>query len=269
MCVTGPASSTGVMSDGGLRFSKAGLGYATFAGVGTFAQRAVVADGSCVKIDESIPLELAALASCGVLTGWGSSVRAGRTSPGETVAVVGVGGVGANAVAGAAQAGAAAVIAVDPNPQKQLLAREFGATHTFGSAEEAGRVAAELNPSAGGADLVVVTASSLSADLVRSSFYLAGRCGRIVLSSMASGPVDLSIPGMDLVGDEKQLIGASYGSCNPHSDIPLVLSMAMAGRLPMERLITGRYELDDIAIGYEHLLSGVAIRGLIEHQSPT
>jgi alcohol dehydrogenase (nicotinoprotein) len=266
-CEAQKATANGTLADGTYRFNGPAGEYASFAGVATFANFAVVQDGSCVKVDPSIPLELAALASCGVLTGWGAAVRAGGTQPGETVAVVGAGGIGVSAMMGALNAGAANVIVVDPMEQKRAFALSVGATQAFATAAEARIAATDLNPTAEGADVVVVAAGTLSAAVVSDAFSIAGLGGRIVVASMSGKDDELRIPGMALVGGEKRLIGTMYGSTNPHSDIPLVLDLATRGRLPLSRMISGRYSLDQITQGYIDLAAGRNIRGVLEHDS--
>jgi alcohol dehydrogenase (nicotinoprotein) len=266
-CEAQKATAKGTLADGTYRFSGPAGEYANFAGVATFANFAVVQDGSCVKIDPSIPLEVAALASCGVLTGWGAAVRAGGSQPGETVAVVGAGGIGVSAVMGAVNAGAANVIVVDPIERKRTFALSVGATEAFATATEARIAATELNPSAEGADVVVVAAGTLNAGVVSDAFSIAGLGGRIVVVSMSGKDDELRIPGMGLVGSEKRLIGTMYGSTNPHSDIPLVLDLANRGKLPLSKLISGRYSVDEISQGYLDLAAGRNIRGILEHDS--
>lgn len=266
-CENTAQSGAGRLPDGTLRFRGPRGEYANFAGVATFADHAVVAEGSAVRIDPSIPLDLGALASCGVLTGWGAAVRAGKVQVGETVAVVGAGGIGINAVIGAAQGGAANVIAVDPLASKRDFALSIGATHAAADATAAQQLAADLNPRAGGADLAIVAAGTLNADVVRDAFDIAGKRGRVVIASMTGENDELRLPGMSWIGAEKRVIGTLYGSCNPHTDIPLVLDLAVRGRLPLDRLISRRYPLTDIAAGYGDLASGRNIRGVIDHSA--
>ena len=268
MCVV-TASTTGIgtLPDGTFRYHGPAGEYANWAGIATLGNYAVVSEASCVKIDSSIPLDVAALTSCGVLTGWGAAVRAAETRPGETVVVFGAGGVGVNAVMGAVQAGAGHVLVIDPVAAKRSFATELGATHAFASAGEARHAAADLNPRAGGADVVIIAASHIGNGVMNDALMLAGVRARVVIASITGGSDEVTIPAMALVNGELRLIGTSYGSCNPHADIPLVLELARAGSLPLARLITSRYALDDVAVGYADLLAGRNIRGLVEHDS--
>jgi S-(hydroxymethyl)glutathione dehydrogenase/alcohol dehydrogenase len=265
LCVEAGPANVGRLPDGTFRFRLDGRDYGTYGGVATFAERSVVAQGSAVRIDPSIPLELAALASCSVLTGWGAVMRAGSLLPGETVIVIGAGGIGLNAVMAAATGGAAAVIAVDTLARKRDFALEVGATHAVASAQEAREIAVSLRPDVGGADLAVVATSVLDAKIGRAAFDAIGRHGRVILAAVAVGDVTLEFPAGALVGDQKRVIGTMYGSTNPHADIPAVLDLATAGRLPLRRLISETYALDDIRTGYRDLRAGTNIRGLIRH----
>ena len=127
----------GCLQDETFRFHRNGEDYGGFCALGTFSDHTVVSEYSCVRIDDDIPFEVACLVGCGVTTGWCSSVRAGETRPGETVVIMGVGGVGINAVQGAAYAGARDVVAIDPNRFKLDAARRLGATHAFSDVDEA------------------------------------------------------------------------------------------------------------------------------------
>src|SRR5262249_29617476 len=151
LCESGGRANIGQMADGTFRFkgpaggagaSFPAEGFGGFCGIGTFSQYAVVSENACVKVDPQIPLRVVALVSCGVLTGWGSVVNTAQTKIGDTVVVVGAGGIGLNAVQGARLAGAAAVIAVDPVEAKRELALRLGATHAVATAKEAGQPAA-------------------------------------------------------------------------------------------------------------------------------
>lgn len=227
----------------------------------------MVATGFLVRIPRDAPLRFGAPVSCAVMTGWGAVNRAGELHAGEAVVVFGAGGIGINAVMGAARGEASAVISVDPLENKRALALELGATHAFASAEEAQQAAADLNPTAGGADLVVVAAGTLDANVVRAAFDVAGTRGRIVVVAMTEGNDELRVPGMTLIGREKRLVGSQYGSCDPSVDIPMLVDLAMRGELPLDRLITALYPLDDIIEGYADLAAGRNIRGVIEHAS--
>jgi S-(hydroxymethyl)glutathione dehydrogenase/alcohol dehydrogenase len=153
--------------------------------LGTFAEYACVAEASVIKVDPDLPLEAVALVSCGVATGWGSATKRADVRPGDTVVVVGVGGIGINAVQGAAAAGAKRVIAVDPVEFKREKAMELGATHTFASMEEAFPAVTEMTWGQM-ADKVIMTPGVLYGDMMQLGTALAGKGGTIVVTAIAT-----------------------------------------------------------------------------------
>ncbi len=276
-CVSGRANlcqssgSGGKMADGSFRFHGAGPaipaeGLGGFCGLGTFSQHAVVSQNSCVKVDPAIPLAAVALVSCGVLTGWGAAVYTARTRIGDTVVVIGAGGIGQNAVQGARQAGAAVIIAVDPVLAKRELALTLGATHAVATVPESAAVAAAQNPVAKGADTVIVAVGNLTSATVTDAFRAAGRGGTVVIAGLSHDPMELNvqIPGTVLAATERRVVGCFFGSTNPVRDVPLLLGEYQRGRLQLDQLISRRYQLDEVSAGYADLASGRNVRGLIE-----
>lgn len=241
-------------------------GIGSFCSLGTFSQYAVVSRNSCVPVDKSVPLSAVALVSCGVLTGWGAAVRTAGTRVGDTVVVVGTGGVGLNAVQGARHAGASTIIAVDPVQAKRDLAISLGATDAAPTVPEAAKLAVAANPSAHGADVVIVTVGNLTAELVSQAFKATGRGGTLVIAGMSHDvfEVNVQIPGSVLVATERRVVGSFFGSCNPSADVPLLLGLYQRGQLALDQLISGRYELAEITTGYADLASGRNARGVIE-----
>jgi S-(hydroxymethyl)glutathione dehydrogenase/alcohol dehydrogenase len=235
--------------------------------LGTFSEYVVVAEESLIKIEDAIPFHAASLVSCGVTTGWGSATVCAGTEPGDTVVVVGIGGVGMNAVQGARAAGARHVVGVDPIAFKRDSAASFGATHTSPSAHEAIELVRELTRGVM-ADRVVVTASVVHVDLVPLAMMLTRKGGTCVLTgitptSEASVPLSL----LDMVNSSKHLKGALYGGMNPRASMPMLLSMYQAGALKLDELVTRRYRLDQINDAIADLREGRNIRGVIEFQS--
>jgi alcohol dehydrogenase (nicotinoprotein) len=233
--------------------------------LGTFSQYAVLSEASVVKIEDDIPLELAALVSCGVPTGFGSAVKAGEVRPGDTTVVYGVGGVGANALQGASIAGARYVIAVDPVEFKRTSAATFGATHAVATAEEAHALARELTWGVG-ADQAIVTMGVVTEDVVSAAFAAVRKRGIVVLTGLAGpGAKTVHVSGFELALFEKRLQGALFGSSNPFDDIPRILDLYRAGKIKLAELITTRYSLDQVNEGYEDMMAGRNIRGVIIH----
>ncbi|MFV9634993.1 NDMA-dependent alcohol dehydrogenase [Mycobacterium neumannii] len=231
--------------------------------VGTFSEYVVASERSLVKINDWVPLEAASLVSCGVTTGFGSGSVAAGTEPGDTVVVVGVGGIGMNAVQGAKVAGAKHIVAVDPNEFKREIAPTFGATHTAVDAGSALELVKEITWGVM-ADRVVLTPGVVPADLVMVALMLLRKGGTCVLTGMAKVSdlmVPLSLP--DMVSSCKTLKGVLYGEMNPREAMPRLLSMYEAGTLKLDELITQKYKLDDINEAMKDLRSGSNIRGVI------
>jgi NDMA-dependent alcohol dehydrogenase len=271
LCESRGRSNVGAMSDGSFRFhgqspAFPAEGIGSFCGLGTFSQYAVVSRNSCVPVGKNAPLSAVALVSCGVLTGWGAAVRTAGTRPGDTVVVIGTGGVGLNAVQGARHAGASTIIAVDPVQAKRDLAVSLGATDAAATVPEAAKLAAAANPVAHGADTVIVTVGNLSAEIVSQAFRATGRGGALVIASMSHDTfeVNVQIPGTVLAATERRVVGSYFGSCNPAADVPLLLGLYQRGQLALDQLISGRYGLADITAGYADLASGRNARGVID-----
>jgi NDMA-dependent alcohol dehydrogenase len=235
-----------------------------FAQLGTFAEYAVLSERSVIKIDASIPFHAASLVSCGVSTGWGSATVSAGTEPGDTVVVIGTGGVGMNALQGARAAGATYVVGVDPLENKRDSAKIFGATHTVASAEEALPLVRDIT-SGVMADRVVLTAGVVHTDLIPLAMTLIRKGGTCVVTGITpfSEPmVPLAL--QEMVLSAKQLKGAIYGGMNPRTSMPMLLSMYQAGALKLDELVTHHYRLDQINEAFADLREGRNIRGIIE-----
>ena len=231
-----------LLADGTFRFhDDGGADLGGFCMLGTFAERAVVSQNSCVPIEADIPFDVAALTGCGVPTGWGTAVYAAGVRAGETVVIFGAGGVGSNAVQGARYAGAANVIVVDPVAFKRENALAFGATHAFASAAQA---------------QVVDQAAAIVGKGCQVTITSVGRSAEKQIQLAANGSV---------VGWQRRIQGHVFGMCNPLNDIPRLLRLYRAGQLKLDELITRRYTLDDINAGYQDLDDGKIIRGVITH----
>lgn len=231
--------------------------------VGTFGEHTVVNEASCIKIEKDIPLDKAALVGCGVTTGWGSATYAAEVKSGETVVIIGCGGVGMNAVQGAAMAGARHVIAVDPVEFKREQSQVFGATHTASSMEEATELVMELTWGAM-ADKAIITVGEGDGTLIAPAMAIISKGGRVVHTSVA--PImdtEVTMSLFDLTLMQKQLVGSIFGSANPRRDIPRLLRMYQEGTLKLDELITNTYTLDDINVGYQAMRDGENIRGMV------
>jgi len=253
----------GMITDGTPRHFLNGEPVLLMAKLGTFSEYACVAEASVIKVDPDLPLDAVALVSCGVATGWGSATKRAEVRPGDTVVVVGVGGIGINAVQGAAMAGAKRVIAVDPVEFKREKAMEFGATHTFASMEEA---LPEVGAMTWGqmADKVIMTPGVLYGDMMQLGTALAGKGGTIVVTAIAPmTQTESSVNLFEIAMWNKEIKGTIFGSLNPRHDIPALLGLYREGQLKLDELITRRYTLDEINEGYEDMRQGKNIRGVI------
>jgi S-(hydroxymethyl)glutathione dehydrogenase/alcohol dehydrogenase len=231
--------------------------------IGTFGEYTVCAEASCIKIEPDIPLDKAALVGCGVTTGWGSAVYAAGVQPGETVVVVGCGGVGMNAVQGAAMAGASHVIAIDPVEFKREQAQVFGATHSAPSIEEAVALVTDLTWGVM-ADKVISTMGVGDGHLVDSILTLCAKGGRTVWTNVAGiNDTEVTLNLFNLTLLEKQLVGSIFGSANPRRDIPRLLRLYQEGKLKLDELITATYPLRDINVGYQDMRDGKNVRGMV------
>ncbi|WP_028935826.1 NDMA-dependent alcohol dehydrogenase [Pseudonocardia spinosispora] len=240
-----------------------GVPVGQMAGLATFSEYTTVDVNSAVRIPRDVPLDKACLLGCGVGTGWGSAVNSAGVQVGDTVIVMGVGGVGINAVQGAAHAGAAHVLAVDPVGFKRELAEQLGATHSFSGIEEAAEVARQLT-NGQGADSAVVAVGVTTGEHVGQAFTAIRKAGTVVVTGIGSStemapPISL----MDLTLSQKRLQGSLFGACSPSKDIPRQLELYQAGRLKLDELITRTYTLDEVAQGYEDMHAGKLVRGVI------
>ncbi|AFM16190.1 oxidoreductase, Rxyl_3153 family [Mycolicibacterium chubuense NBB4] len=253
-----------MVTDGTTRRHVGGEDLTAMGQLGTFAEYAVLAEESVIRIDESIPLEAASLVSCGVTTGWGSGTVGVGTQPGDVVVIVGTGGVGINAVQGARTAGADVVIAVDPVEFKRDTAKFFGATDTCPSMEEAFPMVRELT---GGvmADRVVLTPSVLTPEMLMPALMLTRKGGTCLITAVPRFEIS-SVPMLlvDLLNSCKTLKGMIYGGMNPRASMPMLLSMYRNGHLKLDELITRRYRLEQINEAYADLREGRNIRGVLE-----
>lgn len=259
----GLAFQRGMITDGTVRARVRGEEVNLMAKLGTFSEHTVVAEASLIKVDQDLPLSAVALVSCGVATGWGSAVHRGEVQAGDTVVVVGIGGIGINAVQGAKMAGAKRVIAVDPVEFKREKAMEMGATHTFSSMAEAIPAVTEMTWGQM-ADKVIMTPGVLHGEMMEEGMALVGKGGTCVvtaISPMTSTTASISL--FQLAMWNKEIKGTIFGSGNPRYDIPNLLGMYREGTLKLDELITKTYSLDQINEGYQDMRDGKNIRGVI------
>ncbi|HTR69512.1 MAG TPA: NDMA-dependent alcohol dehydrogenase [Mycobacteriales bacterium] len=243
--------------------SKDGRDLGTMTALGTFAPYTVVSVDSVVKIDKDIPLQRAALVGCGVTTGWGSATYAADVQSGETVAVIGVGGIGMSAVQGAAMAGARHVVAIDPVEWKRDKALTLGATHVAASMEEAMPVISEITRGAM-ADKAILCVGLAEGSQVAPMMSMIKKAGRGVVTAVANMmAMDAQINLFEFAMQRKELVGTIFGNANPRVDIPRLLGLYMDGKLKLDEMVTTEYTLDQINQGYQDMRDGKNIRGVI------
>jgi alcohol dehydrogenase (nicotinoprotein) len=263
LCDNGAFLMQGTMLDGTQRLHARGVGMGGVDLLGTFSQWNVIPDSAIVKIDESLPLDTMAILACGVPTGWGSAVYAADTQPGDVTVVYGIGGIGINAVQGAKHAGARMIVAVDPLKFKRDTALKLGATQAFESAQEAHDFVWDATRGQG-ADAAIVTVGLVGPQVVTEAFAIIRKAGTVVVTALANPQTMLNIPSLELTLYEKRLVGSLFGSGSPHQDIRKMIALYQSGQLHLDELITSRYPLEDVNQGYDDLLAGINIRGILD-----
>ncbi|GAB2476215.1 NDMA-dependent alcohol dehydrogenase [Jatrophihabitans fulvus] len=239
--------------------------YGAMCMLGTFSQYGVIHQNSVVKVDDDLPLDKAVLVGCGVPTGWGAAVNTAKVQAGDTVAIFGIGGIGINAVQGARLAGAKNVVAIDPLENKREKAMELGATHAFASAEEAIDTITQLTRGQM-ADSAILTPGLMTAEIVGNGFNSVGKGGTVVLTGLNKlMETTIQIPGTILTLFRKNIVGSLFGDCNPTVDIPKILGLYQSGDIKLDEIITRTYTLDEVNEGYDDLLNGKNVRGIVVH----
>jgi Zn-dependent alcohol dehydrogenase len=260
LCEPGAAANTaGVLLGGDRRLHRGDGAVHHHLGVSGFAEHAVVSERSLVSIDAELPWEIAALFGCAVLTGVGAVVNAASVRPGQSVAVFGLGGVGLSALLGSVAAGAWPIVAVDRVPEKLQLARELGASHAVMAGDDVVQEVRALT--GGGVDHAIETVGNAT---VLGQAYASARRGATTTTVGLPHPdAQLTIPAVSLTAEERRLQGSYLGSCVPARDIPRFVALYRAGRLPVDRLLTHRLTLDDLADGFTRLAAGEGVRQVV------
>lgn len=229
-------------------------------GVSCFADYAVVNRGSVVAIDDSLAPEDAAIFGCAVMTGVGALVNTAKITPGQSVAIFGLGGVGLCGVMGAKVSGAQTVIAIDLDDRKLEKAKTLGATHAF-NARDPELVAKVKDLTHGGVDVAVELAGAIAA--METAYAITVRGGRVVTAGLSPIGAKFAFEHGDLVSNEKAIIGSYMGSCVPVRDIPRFLAMYRTGALPVDSLIDKKIGFSEINAGFERLAAGDALRQVL------
>ncbi len=261
LCEPGAVANTaGTLLSGARRLHRHGDNVHHHIGVSAFAEYATVSRRSLVKIDRELPLDHAALFGCAVLTGVGAVINTAHISAGASVAIVGLGGVGLSSLLGAAAAGARRVVAVDPSDEKLGLARQLGATDTF-NAGSANPVNDIREATKGGVEFAFEMAGSARA--MELAYKITKRGGTTVTAGLPPPNATLPLPLVNLVAEERTVKGSYIGTCVPSRDVPRMIELYRRGRLPVDRLMSGRLALEDINIGFDRLAEGKAVRQVV------
>lgn len=268
LCDNGAGILAGPHLDGTFRMKNAnGDPAGQFCMLGTFANYSVVPAQSAIKIDKGHDMTRVCLMGCAVPTGFGSASKVAETRPGETVVVFGIGGIGASALLGAKFAGAGKIIAVDPVPFKREAAQQLGATHTIDPTSEdvVGKIM-ELTYNRG-ADRAVMTIGNPTPEDLGTAINGIRKAGRVVATSVYHAKYDtLPISPLMFTLMAKQLVGTLYGDSTQREDVPRLLEMVSTGQLDLNQLVTREYKLGDINQGYQDMLEGKNIRGVVVHE---
>ncbi|MBE1565669.1 S-(hydroxymethyl)mycothiol dehydrogenase [Nonomuraea africana] len=230
-------------------------------GIGAFAEKTLVAAGQCTKVSADAPPEVAGLLGCGVMAGLGAALNTGNVSRGDTVAVIGCGGVGDAAILGASLAGAAKIIAVDVDDRKLAWARDFGATDKVNSAQ-ADPVEVIRDLTGGfGADVVIEAVGR--PETYRQAFYARDLAGTVVLVGVPTPEMTLELPLLDVFGRGGALKSSWYGDCLPSRDFPMLIDLFLRGRLPLERFVSEKIALDQVEDAFARMHRGEVLRSVV------
>jgi len=230
-------------------------------GIGAFAEKTLVHAGQCTKIDPAARAAAVGLLGCGVMAGIGAAINTGGAGRGDTVAVIGCGGVGDGAVLGARLAGAAKIIAVDVDPRKLEWAKEFGATHTVDAGE--GDPVASIRALTGGFDADIVIDAVGRPETWKQAFYARDLAGTVVLVGVPTPDMTLEMPLIDLFSRGGALKSSWYGDCLPTRDFPMLVDLYLQGRLNLDGFVSEEIALDDVEAAFGKMHHGDVLRSVV------
>ena len=230
-------------------------------GIGAFADKTLVHAGQCTKVDPEAPATVAGLLGCGVMAGLGAAINTGGVTRGDSVAVIGCGGVGDAAIAGAALAGASRIIAVDVDPRKLDWAGELGATHTV-DARDGDVVGAVQELTDGfGADVVIDAVGR--PETWTQAFYARDLAGTVVLVGVPTPEMRIEMSLLDFFGRGGSLKSSWYGDCLPSRDFPMLIDLYRQGRLPLDRFVSEQIGLGDVEAAFDTMHRGDVLRSVV------
>ncbi|GAB3666949.1 S-(hydroxymethyl)mycothiol dehydrogenase [Actinocorallia lasiicapitis] len=230
-------------------------------GIGAFAEKTLVAAGQCTKVDPAVSPAVAGLLGCGVMAGIGAAVNTGGVGRGDTVAVIGCGGVGGAAIMGSRLAGAARIIAVDIDPRKLEQALRLGATHTVNSTQSDPIEAIRELTDGNGADVVIEAVGR--PETYEQAFYARDLAGTVVLVGVPTPEMRLELPLLDVFGRGGALKSSWYGDCLPSRDFPLLVDLHLQGRLALEEFVSETIGLEDVEKAFERMHHGDVLRSVV------
>ncbi|MEL4505245.1 S-(hydroxymethyl)mycothiol dehydrogenase [Luteococcus sp. H138] len=230
-------------------------------GIGAFAEKTLVAAGQCTIVDEAAEPAVAGLLGCGVMAGLGASLNTGQVKRGESVAVIGLGGVGMAAVAGAVLAGAATVVAVDTDDRKLEIAKSLGATHTVHSTDDT--VVQQIKDICDGFGADVVVDAVGRPETFQQAFEARDLAGRVVLVGVPTPDMSWEIPLIEIFSRGGAIKSSWYGDCLPSRDFPMLVNLYLQGRLPLDAFVTEKIGLGDVESAFARMKSGDVLRSVV------
>jgi S-(hydroxymethyl)mycothiol dehydrogenase len=230
-------------------------------GIGAFAEKTLVAAGQCTKVDPSVAPSVAGLLGCGVMAGIGAAVNTGAVGRGDSVAVIGCGGVGNAAVAGSRLAGAARIIAVDVDDRKLATASALGATHTVNARAQDPVEAIRALTGGFGADVVIEAVGR--PETYEQAFYARDLAGTVVLVGVPTPDMRIDLPLLDVFGRGGALKSSWYGDCLPSRDFPMLIDLHLQGRLDLGAFVSETIALDEIEAAFDRMQAGDVLRSVV------
>ncbi|MBE0010848.1 MULTISPECIES: S-(hydroxymethyl)mycothiol dehydrogenase [unclassified Arthrobacter] len=231
-------------------------------GIGAFAEKTLVAAGQCTKVDPEADAAAVGLLGCGIMAGIGAAINTGNVRLGDSVAVIGCGGVGSAAIAGAKLAGATTIIAVDIDDRKLEATRKLGATHTVNSKDQDAVEAIRALTDGNGANVVIDAVGR--PETYKQAFYARDLAGTVVLVGVPTPDMVLELPLLDVFGRGGSLKSSWYGDCLPSRDFPMLVSHYQQGNLDLDAFVTERIKLDQVEAAFDKMHDGSVLRSVVE-----
>jgi S-(hydroxymethyl)mycothiol dehydrogenase len=230
-------------------------------GIGAFVEKTLVHAGQCTKVNPAVKPEVAGLLGCGVMAGIGAAINTGGIGRGQSIAVIGCGGVGDAAIAGALLAGASTIIAIDMDDRKLELAKGFGATHTINAKSQDVVEAVQALTDGNGADVVVDAVGR--PETFKQAFYARDLAGTAVLVGVPTPDMTLELPLIDVFGRGGATKSSWYGDCLPSRDFPMLVDLHLQGRLPLEKFVSETIALDGVEAAFDKMHKGDVLRSVV------